>query len=65
MLLLRVVYLLMGVLLIVAAVYLSLWLYRAKDMIILASVSPGIVSAAVFGTILIIRAFQRLRDTAE
>ncbi len=65
MLLLRIVYLLMGTLLIVAACYLAVWLYRADDMVILASVSPGILGAAVFGTILIIRALQRLPESPE
>ncbi len=62
MLVMRVVYFLMGVLLIVAACYLALHLYRDRDMIILASVSPGIVAAFVFGTILIIRSIERFRD---
>ncbi len=49
----------MGVLLVVSAVYLSRRLILDRDLLVLAAVSPAILAAIAFGTLLLVRVFRK------
>ena len=54
----RGAYFAIGLLLVASAVYCSRELWVKRDLLILAAVSPGIVAAAAFGLLLLVRSLK-------
>ena len=53
----RAVYFIMGVLLMIAAVFLAWQMLQDRDLLVLAAVSPAIIAAFAYGATLLLRAF--------